>query len=87
MKKLAIGLIAVLPLALLCWAASLILFAPPEPPFDWSPSMTDARIVLLDHRYRVAAYVITWAIQLGYLAWLGLRWRTQSQAPRNRASR
>ena len=31
---------------------------------------------LLDHRFRVAAYAVVWTIQLGYLAWLGLRWRT-----------
>ena len=33
-----------------------------------------------DHSYRVAAYVITWMIQLGYLAWLGLKWRSQERA-------
>jgi hypothetical protein len=32
---------------------------------------------VLDHQFLVAAYTITWAIQLGYLAWLGLRWRAQ----------
>ncbi len=30
---------------------------------------------LIDHHFTVAAYAITWAIQLGYLAWLGLKWR------------
>ena len=30
---------------------------------------------ILDHQFVVAAYAITWAIQLGYLAWLGLKWR------------
>ena len=34
---------------------------------------------ILDHQFRVAAYIITWAIQLGYLAWLGLKWRSQKQ--------
>jgi hypothetical protein len=34
---------------------------------------------ILDHRFTVAAYVITWAIQLGYLAWLGLKWRAQKR--------
>jgi hypothetical protein len=34
---------------------------------------------ILDHQFLVAAYAITWAIQLGYLAWLGLRWRTQKR--------
>lgn len=35
---------------------------------------------ILDHQFRVAAYAITWAIQLGYLAWLGLKWRAQKRA-------
>ena len=26
---------------------------------------------ILDHQFVVAAYTITWVIQLGYLAWLG----------------
>ena len=28
------------------------------------------RAAMLDHEFRVAAYVITWVIQLGYLGWL-----------------
>jgi hypothetical protein len=32
---------------------------------------------ILDHEFVVAAYIVTWAIQLGYLAWLGLKWRAQ----------
>ena len=36
----------------------------------------DARAIL-DHEFLVAAYVITWAVQLGYLAWLGLKWSAQ----------
>jgi len=31
---------------------------------------------ILDHQFRIAAYVATWVIQLGYLAWLGWRWRS-----------
>ena len=31
------------------------------------------------NQFTVAAYVLTWAIQLGYLAWLGLRWRAQKR--------
>ena len=34
---------------------------------------------ILDHEFLVAAYVITWAVQLGYLAWLGLKWRAQKR--------
>jgi hypothetical protein len=35
---------------------------------------------LLDHQFTVAAYALTWAIQLGYLISLGLRWRAQKRA-------
>jgi threonine/homoserine/homoserine lactone efflux protein len=44
---------------------------------------------ILDHQFTVAAYAITWAIQLGYLAWLGLKWRAQkhSAAPSSRDQR
>jgi threonine/homoserine/homoserine lactone efflux protein len=38
---------------------------------------------ILDHQFVVAAYTVTWVIQLGYLAWLGLKWRAQ----RRRATR
>lgn len=34
---------------------------------------------ILDHQFRVAAYVVTWTIQLGYLAWLGTKWRAQKR--------
>jgi hypothetical protein len=34
---------------------------------------------ILDHQFTVAAYVVTWVIQLGYLAWMGLKWRAQKQ--------
>lgn len=37
------------------------------------------QIAILDHEYRVAAYVVTWVIQLGYLAWLCLKWRSEKQ--------
>ena len=39
---------------------------------------------ILDHQFTVAAYTITWTIQLGYLALLGLKWRAQKrEAARN----
>jgi threonine/homoserine/homoserine lactone efflux protein len=39
---------------------------------------------ILDHQFTVAAYAVTWVIQLGYLAWLGLKWRAQKRdAQRN----
>ena len=36
-------------------------------------------VALIDHQYTVAAYVVTWVIQLGYLAFLGLKWRAQKR--------
>jgi threonine/homoserine/homoserine lactone efflux protein len=35
---------------------------------------------ILDHQFTVAAYVVTWVIQLSYLAYLGLKWRAQKRA-------
>src|ERR1039457_49210 len=90
MRKLAIGLIFALPIALLGWACFLVLFAPSEPSIDWMSHMSvadhNALVALIDHQYTVAAYVITWAIQLGYLAWLGLRWQAQKRAAARTAS-
>ena len=84
MRKFAIGLIFALPVALFAWASSLVLFAPAGPPFDWMSHMSvaehNALVALIDHQYLFAAYVITWTIQLGYLAWLGLRWQAQKRA-------
>jgi hypothetical protein len=34
---------------------------------------------ILDHQFVVAAYAITWVIQLGYLARLALKWRAQKR--------
>ena len=34
---------------------------------------------ILDHQFRVAAYVVTWAVQLGYVAWLTLKWSSQKR--------
>jgi hypothetical protein len=81
MKNFAVALLYALPVALFGWACSLIVFAPPEPPFDWMNHMSaadhDALVALIDHQYTVAAYAVTWAIQLGYVAWLGVRWQAQ----------
>ena len=38
----------------------------------------DQRAVL-DHQFTIAAYVATWVIQLGYLTWMGLKWRAQKR--------
>jgi hypothetical protein len=34
---------------------------------------------ILDHQFRIAAYVATWVIQLGYVAWLVMKWRAQKR--------
>ena len=83
MRKLAVGLLFALPVALFGWACFLVFSAPPEPPIDWMRQMSvgdhNALVALIDHQYSVAAYVVTWAIQLGYVAWLGLRWQAQKR--------
>jgi hypothetical protein len=38
---------------------------------------------ILDHQFRVAAYVMTWVIQLSYLGWLGLKWRAQKRVAKS----
>jgi hypothetical protein len=73
MKRLLFGLLAAVALGLFGWAAYLVLSAPPAPAF--SAANHDAVIARLDHTFRVAAYVVTWAIQLGYVAWLGQKWQ------------
>ncbi len=34
---------------------------------------------ILDHQFVVAAYTVTWVIQLSYLAWLCMKWRAQKR--------
>lgn len=34
---------------------------------------------ILDHQFLVAAYCVTWGIQLAYVAWLFLKWRAQKR--------
>jgi hypothetical protein len=40
---------------------------------------------VLDHEFVVAAYIITWVLQLGYLAWLGMKWRSEKRNAERRA--
>lgn len=40
------------------------------------------RVAVLNHQYTVAAYIITWALQLGYVAWLALKWRAEKKQER-----
>lgn len=35
---------------------------------------------ILDHEFRAAAYAVTWAVQLGYVLLLTLKWRRQRRA-------
>jgi hypothetical protein len=35
---------------------------------------------VIDHQFVVAAYIITWVLQLGYIAWLGLKWRAEKHS-------
>ena len=42
---------------------------------------------ILDHQFTVAAYVATWVIQLGYLAYVGLKWRAEKRAERANSDR
>ncbi len=47
--------------------------------------MNPAKVI--DHQFVVAAYTVTWAIQLGYLAWLGLKWRAEKRNAEQRQKR
>jgi hypothetical protein len=38
---------------------------------------------ILDHQFVFAAYTVTWVIQLGYLAFLGLKWRAEKRRTRS----
>jgi hypothetical protein len=38
---------------------------------------------ILDHQFVVAAYAVTWVIQLGYLAWLAMKWRAERRKARS----
>ena len=90
MKKTVARIAAAIPIALLAWAVFTLLTAPAEPPGDWRLHMTqeqhDLLVAPIDHAYRVAAYIVTWAIQLGYLAYVGLKWSAQNPEPRNQGN-
>ena len=84
MKETLLRLAAAVPLGLFAWAVFLVVTSPAEPPFDWRLHMTaaahDAIVANLNHRYTYAAYALVWAIQLGYLVWLGFKWQAQKRA-------
>jgi hypothetical protein len=43
------------------------------------------RAAILNHQFLVAAYTLTWILQLGYLAWVGIRWRNEKRDAERRA--
>jgi hypothetical protein len=69
MKKLAIVLFAAAVAALYGWDYYWA--------FDLVPGTS--RRAIIDHHFLAGAYTITWTIQLGYLVWLGLKWRSQQR--------
>ena len=77
MKKLFFSLLAVFSAVLFVRVAWLVLSSPPEPALT-APNH-DAIVAQLNHMFRQAAYAITWAIQLGYVAWLGFKWRSENE--------
>jgi threonine/homoserine/homoserine lactone efflux protein len=42
---------------------------------------------ILDHKFVIAAYTVTWILQLGYLTWIGLRWRAEKRNADRRGQR
>jgi len=37
---------------------------------------------ILNHQFVTAAYTVTWVLQLGYVAYLGLKWRAEKRKSR-----
>lgn len=66
----------ILPLAVLVGAA---LFGGA---YFWAthpPAYAAGVAQLIDHHFVVAAYTVTWVIQLSYVTWLALKWRNQKR--------
>ena len=42
---------------------------------------------ILDHHFVMAAYTVTWVIQLAYLAWLGFKWRNEKRNAERKSNR
>ena len=83
MKKILTTLLALASAGLAAGAIYSMVSAPAEPAPDWRMHISDQQHALLiapiDHAYRVSAYLITWAIQIGYVAWLSSRWKAQDR--------
>jgi hypothetical protein len=41
----------------------------------------------LGHHHLIAAYCFAWGLQLAYLAYIALKWRTLAKASRNSAAK
>ncbi|HEY1987460.1 MAG TPA: hypothetical protein VGG85_18745 [Terracidiphilus sp.] len=39
---------------------------------------------ILDHQFVLAAYTVTWVIQLGYLTFLAWKWRAEKRIARRK---
>ncbi len=46
-----------------------------------------SQAAVLDHQFVIAAYTVTWTLQLGYLAWLGLKWRAEKRNAERRGQK
>jgi threonine/homoserine/homoserine lactone efflux protein len=46
-----------------------------------------SQAAILDHQFVLAAYTVTWVLQLGYLTWLGLKWRAEKRNAERRDRR
>lgn len=44
------------------------------------PAYAVSAAEIIDHHFVVAAYTVTWVVQLSYLTFLGLKWRSQKRA-------
>lgn len=86
MKKFLATLVALVSAGFAGCAIYFMVTAPPEPAPDWRMHISDQQHALLiapiDHAYRLSAYFITWAIQLGYVAWLAFKWQAQDRDDR-----
>ncbi|HEY3628250.1 MAG TPA: hypothetical protein VGL00_18320 [Terracidiphilus sp.] len=38
---------------------------------------------ILDHQFVAAAYIVTWVLQLGYLAYVAMKWRAEKRKARS----
>lgn len=77
-KKFFATILALASAGFAFFAVYSMVSAPAEPARGWRMHMSEQQHALLiapiDHAYRVSAYAITWAVQLGYLGWIALKW-------------